>query len=91
MASVFGDAHGVIFIDYLEKGSTIIGAYYSALLDSLVDKIRDKRPHFEKKILFQDDNTPSHTSNISQAKKHELGFESLLHPSYSPDLAPSDY
>ncbi|XP_055308260.1 uncharacterized protein LOC129572342, partial [Sitodiplosis mosellana] len=33
MASVFWDAHGIIFIDYLEKGRTITGAYYAALLD----------------------------------------------------------
>ena len=45
----------------------------------------------KKKIFFHDDNTPSHTSNIAQAKKHESSFESLPHPSYSPDLAPSDY
>ena len=45
-----------------------------------------------KKIHFHDDNAPSsHTSNIAQTKKHELGFESLPHPPYSPDLAPSDY
>lgn len=25
------------------------------------------------------------------AKLHELGFELLPHPPYSPDLAPSDY
>ena len=29
----FWDAHGVIFIDCLDKGSTIAGAYYAALLD----------------------------------------------------------
>ena len=51
-----------------------------------------KRPHFKKKKnLFHDDNAPSHTSNIAQARKHELGFESLPHPPYSPHLAPSDY
>ena len=33
MASVFWNAHGVIVIDYLEKGRTISGAYYSALSD----------------------------------------------------------
>ena len=33
MASVFWDAHGVIFIDCLEKGRMITGAYYAALLD----------------------------------------------------------
>ena len=53
--------------------------------------IRKKRPHLKKKkILFNDDNAPSHTSNIAQAKKHELGFESLPHPPYFPDFAPSD-
>ena len=40
MASVFWDTHGVIFIDYLDKGRTITEAYYAALLDRLVDEIR---------------------------------------------------
>ena len=65
---------------------------YAALLDRLVDEIRKKWPHLKKeKIRFHDDNAPSQTSNIAQAKKHELGFESLPHPPYSPNLAPSDY
>ena len=42
MASVFWDAHGVIFIGYLEKARMITGAYYAALLDRLVEKIRNK-------------------------------------------------
>ena len=92
MASVFWDAHGVIFIYYLEKGRTMTGAYYAALLDRLVDQIRKKRPHLKKKqILFYDDSALSHKSNIAQPKKPELGFESLPHPPHSPDLAPSDY
>ena len=91
MANVFWDAHEVIFIDYLEK-RTIIGEYYAALLDRLVDKIRKKRSHLKKKrILFHNDNAPSHTSNVAQAKRHELGFESLPHPPYSSDLASSNY
>ena len=92
MVCVFWDAHGVIFIDYVEKGRTITGAYYAALLDQLLYEIRKKRLHMKEKIiLFHDDNAPSHTSNIAQAKKHELGFESLTHPLYSSDLALSDY
>ena len=91
MPSVFWDAHGVIIIDYLEKGRTFTGSYYAVLLDRLVDEIRKKRPHLKKKeILLHDDNATSHTSNIAQAEKHELGFESLTHPLYSPELAPSD-
>ena len=89
MASVFWDAHGVTFIDYLEKGRTTTGAYYAALLDRLVDEIRNKRPHLKKKkIIFHDDNASSHTLNIAQAKKHELGFKSLPHPLYSTDKSP---
>ena len=62
------------------------------LLDRLVDEIRKRRPHLKKKkILFHDDNAPPHTSNIAQAKNYELDFESLPHPPYSLDLAPSDY
>ena len=75
MASIFGVTHGVIFINYLEKGRTISGAYYAALLDPVVNKIRKKRPHLQKKkILFHDDNTPPLTSKIPQVKKHESGF-----------------
>ena len=32
MVSVFCNTHGLIFIDFLEKGKTITGAYYAALL-----------------------------------------------------------
>ena len=57
MVNVFWDAHGVIFIDYLEEGRTITGAYYVELLDRLIDEIRNKRPHLKKrKILFHGDN-----------------------------------
>lgn len=31
MANVFWDAHGIIFIDYLEHGRTITGPYYAGL------------------------------------------------------------
>jgi [histone H3]-lysine36 N-dimethyltransferase SETMAR len=92
MASVFWDAHGIIFIDYLKKGKTINSDYYVALLERLKDEIAEKRPHLKKKkVLFHQDNAPCHKSMKTMAKLHELGFELLLHPPYSPDLAPSDF
>ena len=92
MASVSWDAHGVIFIHYLEKGKTITGAYYAALLDRLIDEIRKKCSNLQKKkMLFHGNNAPSNTSNIARAIKHELDLVSLPHPPYPPDLAPSDY
>ena len=49
MASVLSDAEGILFIDYLEKGKTIIGEYYSSLLTRLDEKICEKRPGLQKK------------------------------------------
>jgi hypothetical protein len=38
MASVFWDADGILFIDYLEKGKIITGEYCSNLLTRLDEK-----------------------------------------------------
>lgn len=92
MATVFWDARGIIFIDYLEHGKTITGAYYVTLLDRLNNELKTKRPHLQrKKILFHRDNAPAHKSLIAMGKINELGYELLPHPPYSPDLAPCDY
>jgi [histone H3]-lysine36 N-dimethyltransferase SETMAR len=47
-------------------------------------------PFEEKKVLFHQDNALCHKSIETTAKLHRLGYELLPHPSYSPDLAPSD-
>ncbi|GFY35013.1 mariner Mos1 transposase [Trichonephila clavipes] len=92
MASLFWDIHGIIFIDYLKKGKPTNSDYYVALLERLKDEIAEKRPHLKKKkVLFHQDNTPCHKSMKSMAKLHELGFELLPDPSYSPDQAFSSF
>lgn len=92
MATVFWDARGIIYIDYLEKGKTITGQYYADLLQRLSHEVKIKRPHLaKKKILFHHDNAPAHTSIVAMAKINDLKFELMPHPPYSPDLAPSDY
>jgi hypothetical protein len=50
MAWVFWDATGILFIDYLEKGKTITGEYYSNLLSRPHEIFREKRPGLQKKI-----------------------------------------
>ncbi|GFV36022.1 mariner Mos1 transposase [Trichonephila clavipes] len=90
MTSAFWDTHGIIFIDYLKKGKK--RDYYVALLERLKCEIAEKRPHLKKKkVLFHQDNAPCHKSMKSMAKLHELGFELLPHPPYTPNLAPSDF
>ena len=92
MASLFWDLHGILFINYLEKGRTINSDYYMALLDRLSAEIKKKRPHMQKKkMLFHQDNAPCHKSMKKMVKLNKLRFELLPHPPYSPDLAPSDY
>ncbi|GFV37301.1 histone-lysine N-methyltransferase SETMAR [Trichonephila clavipes] len=93
MATAFGDSHGVILIKYLQKEKTITGAYYASLLDKLKSELEEKQPHLQKKkILFHPDNAQSYPSPVAMAKIHELRFELLDHPAYSPDLrAQSDF
>jgi hypothetical protein len=73
MVSVFWDAEGILFIDYLEKGKTITREYYSNLLTRLDKKIREKRPGLQnKKIIFHQDNAPAHKSVLAMGKLRDL-------------------
>jgi histone-lysine N-methyltransferase SETMAR len=58
------------------------------LKDILNEKRRGK---FNKRFLFVHDNAPAHRALATQQKLASLGFQCLDHPTYSPDLAPSDY
>ena len=59
--SVFWDSHGILFIDYLEKGGSINNEYHMVLLVRLKQTIAKNRPHIEKrKVLFHQDNAPCH-------------------------------
>ena len=92
MATVFWDALGVIMLDFLAKKSIITGAYYANLLDQLRTAIRAKRRgKLSKGILLQQDNARDHTCKIAMDAVERNGYELKPQPTYSPDLAPSDY
>lgn len=59
----------------------------------LKQAIQEKRPELvnRKGIVFHHDNARPHTSLMTRQKLGEFGWEVLMHPAYSPDLAPSDY
>lgn len=42
-------------------------------------------------MLFHQDDSRFQTCGVAMAKIHQLGYELLLHPAYSPDLAPRDF
>ena len=92
MATVFWDGEGVIHIDYLPRGRTMNGDYYADLLGRLRESIKQKRRgKLRRGVWLQHDNAPVHTCNVATLAANRLGFETLPHPPYSPDLAPSDY
>ena len=92
MSATFWDARGVIHKDYLQKGRTVNGEYYTNLLARFKEDLKKKRSHLaKKKFLFHQDNARVHTCFVSMAQFHELRYELLPHPPYFPDLAPSDY
>ena len=92
LATIFWDADGIIFIDYLEKGKTINGAYYANLIRRLRQElIKKRRGKVTRGVLLHQDNAPPHTSQVAKAAIEESGFQLIDHPPYSPDMAPSDY
>jgi histone-lysine N-methyltransferase SETMAR len=93
MATVFWDASGIVHIDYLERGVTINAEYYSNLLQNDVrSALRRKRPgKLSSTPLLLHDNARPHTAKRTLEVVENLGWEILLHPPYSPDLAPSDF
>ena len=92
MASIFWDAKGIVFIDYLQKGKTINGEYYAKLLRELGQAIKSKWPgKLTKGVLLHQDNAPAHKSLVAMSAVHDCSLELIDYPPYSPDLAPSDY
>ena len=88
MASIFWDARGILFIDYLENDKSINSDYYMALLDGLSAEIKKKWPHMQKKNVH---NASCRKSMKMMVKLNELSLKLLPHPLSSPDLACSDY
>ena len=86
------DAEGILFIDYLERGKTITGEYYSNILTRLDEKIREKMPGLQKKKnLLSSGQCTRPQKCLAMGKLRDLHNELLKHPPYSPDLAPSDF
>ena len=92
MISVLWDSQCVIMVDYLEEGRAINGAYYVEKLRWLRQEIvKKRRGKLNRGVLFLQDHTPSQISQAAMATATKCSFQVLSHPSYSPNLAPSDF
>jgi transposase len=89
MGTVFWDAEGLILAEFLEPGQTITAARYVQTLHKLSRALHNKRPG--RNIIILHDNAHPHAARLTSEAIAKMGWEVLPHPSYSPDLAPSDY
>ena len=90
MGTVFWDAEGLILAEFLEPGQTITAARYVQTLHKLHRALRNKGPGRNIIIILHDIARP-HTVRLTSKAIARIGWEVLPHPSYSSDLAPSDY
>jgi len=90
---VWWDIEGVIHHELLNIGQTITADIYCQQLDRLHDRLVKLRPSLVNRrgIVLQHDNAKPHTAKITREKLKKFGWDVLPHPSYSPDIAPSDY
>ena len=92
MMIIFRNQDGVLLTEYLPRGTTISGPCYASIIERLhsviVEKRRGKISH---EVLLLYDNDPIHKCKIVQATIRQAGFIELNHPTYSLDIAPTNY
>jgi len=93
MLSVWWDWKGIVYYKLLPPNQTIDSTKYCSQLAKLKRAVDQKRPELENKkgVVFHHDNVRPHVSMMTRQKLLRFGWDVLVHPPYSPDLAPSDY
>lgn len=69
---MFWDAKAILLNDYIEKGRTITGEYYSNLYDQL-DRLK------LNKTIFHQDNAPAYKGALAIKKPRDLEYDLLGH------------
>ena len=68
-------------------GCTVTADLYCQQLDRVAQKLKGKHD----RVYFLHDNERPHVAKSTREKLLELGWVTIPHPAYSPDLAPTDY
>jgi len=92
MVTVFWDMDGVILVDVMARGETINSDAHIKTLQKLKQRYRQVWPNRNPGGMFiQHDNAHPHTSLRTMEAITKFVWTVLTNPSYSPDLAPSDF
>jgi histone-lysine N-methyltransferase SETMAR len=84
------DERGMIYYELLTGGETVTADVYVSQLRKLAAALREKRRRMVEVHLLHDNARP-HVASATRQQLEELGWTTVPHPPYSPDLAPSDY
>ena len=82
----------MIQYSFIKPGDSIGTEIYCNQLDQMMKNLSEKQPclaNRDQPILLHDNARP-HTEKITQLKILELNLETIDHPSYSPELTPTD-
>ncbi|KAF2352489.1 Transposase type 1 [Trinorchestia longiramus] len=80
-------------LHFLGVNETINAERYCSYLAVMHARLSEKRPALVNRrgpILLHDNARP-HVARMTVQKLTELGYETLPHPPYSPDLSPTNY
>ncbi|XP_065663076.1 histone-lysine N-methyltransferase SETMAR-like [Hydra vulgaris] len=93
MVTVWWSAAGLIHHSFLNPGETITAEKYCQQIDEMHQKLRCMCPRLVnmKGPILLHDNARLHVAQPTLQKLNALGYETLPHPPYSPDLSPTDY
>jgi histone-lysine N-methyltransferase SETMAR len=88
----FFDAKGLIYTNYVPKGTTVNANYIVEALGTFLKVLRKKRPVMaEGEWFLHWDNAPVHTAATVTDWLAARHVKLIEHPPYSPDLAPADF
>jgi hypothetical protein len=85
---------GLIYYEFVPDSHTINAEVYSQQLEKIYTFLLKKYSALvnQKRMLLQQDNARPHTANKTLQKIKEMkGIGLLPHPTFSPDIEPSDY
>jgi len=92
MCPIFWDRQVVLLVEFFPQSTTINSAIYCETLKKPRRAIQNKRRGMlSAAILLLHDNSRSHSAAQTEGLITSFKWEQMDHPSYSPDLAPSDY
>ena len=93
MLCIWWDWKGVLYYKLLPENQMINSNKYCSQLDQLKAALNEKRLELvnRKCVIFHYGNTRTHVPLMTRKKLLQLGWEVLIHPPYSPEIAPSDF